>query len=162
MSWRGKPVIVTGGMGFIGSNLVRRLAEAGAEVTVIDRMLAQYGANPFNLSGLALPELIEDGVEDRDLSRAIHQRRLGRRVEIILAARIDGRHRFNQAQHLAGADIQPRLAEISPEHEQIGQQPPTRDIFRAGAGSNVLLHCAPGSPGRRRYRRARDRHLPGT
>jgi len=59
MSWRGKPVVVTGGMGFIGSNLVRRLLEAGAEVTVIDRMLAQYGANPFNLSGLALTELIE-------------------------------------------------------------------------------------------------------
>ncbi len=59
MSWHGKPVIVTGGMGFIGSNLVRRLLAAGAQVTVIDRMLAQYGANPFNLSGLALAELIE-------------------------------------------------------------------------------------------------------
>jgi UDP-glucose 4-epimerase len=59
MSWRGKPVIVTGGMGFIGSNLVRRLLDAGAQVTVIDRMLAQYGANPFNLSGLPLAELIE-------------------------------------------------------------------------------------------------------
>lgn len=59
MSWRGKAVIVTGGMGFIGSNLVRRLLAAGAEVTVIDRMLAQYGANPFNLSGLPLAELIE-------------------------------------------------------------------------------------------------------
>jgi UDP-glucose 4-epimerase len=55
MIWRGKPVVVTGGMGFIGSNLVRRLSEAGAAVTVIDRMLAQYGANPFNLADLPAP-----------------------------------------------------------------------------------------------------------
>lgn len=59
MSWRGKSVIVTGGMGFIGSNLVRRLVNDGASVIVIDRMLAQYGANPFNLAGLQLAELIE-------------------------------------------------------------------------------------------------------
>lgn len=55
MTWRGKSVIVTGGMGFIGSNLVRRLAAQGAAVTVIDRMLAQYGANPFNLANLPAP-----------------------------------------------------------------------------------------------------------
>lgn len=47
--WRGQPVVVTGGVGFIGSNLARRLAELGAKVTVIDRMLAGYGANPANL-----------------------------------------------------------------------------------------------------------------
>lgn len=50
MTWREVPVVVTGGMGFIGSNLVLHLAGLGAKVTVIDRMLAQYGANPFNLS----------------------------------------------------------------------------------------------------------------
>lgn len=60
MTWQGVPVVVTGGMGFIGSNLVHRLAGLGAKVTVIDRMLAQYGANPVNLSGLAPPvSLIE-------------------------------------------------------------------------------------------------------
>ncbi|MFC3674344.1 NAD-dependent epimerase/dehydratase family protein [Ferrovibrio xuzhouensis] len=50
IQWRGLPVIVTGGAGFIGSNLVHRLVGLGAAVTVVDRMLAQYGANPFNLA----------------------------------------------------------------------------------------------------------------
>ncbi|WP_298725880.1 NAD-dependent epimerase/dehydratase family protein [uncultured Ferrovibrio sp.] len=50
MAWRDRPVVVTGGMGFIGSNLVLHLTRLGAAVTVVDRMLAQYGANPFNLS----------------------------------------------------------------------------------------------------------------
>lgn len=55
MTWRDKTVVITGGMGFIGSNLVRRLAGQGALVTVVDRMLAQYGANPFNLADLPAP-----------------------------------------------------------------------------------------------------------
>lgn len=50
IQWRDLPVIVTGGAGFIGSNLVHRLVGLGAAVTVVDRMLAQYGANPFNLA----------------------------------------------------------------------------------------------------------------
>jgi len=53
IKWQGLPVIVTGGAGFIGSNLALRLAGLGASVTVVDRMLAQYGANPFNLADAA-------------------------------------------------------------------------------------------------------------
>lgn len=65
MSWQGKPVIVTGGMGFIGSTLARRLAGLGARVTVIDRMLAQYGANPFNLADPPAPlALLEADIGD--------------------------------------------------------------------------------------------------
>lgn len=53
--WQGRPVVVTGGMGFIGSNTALRLAALGADVTVIDRMLAGYGANPNNIAGAARP-----------------------------------------------------------------------------------------------------------
>ncbi len=34
--YRGKKVLITGGLGFIGSNLARRLAESGSEITIID------------------------------------------------------------------------------------------------------------------------------
>jgi dTDP-glucose 4,6-dehydratase/UDP-glucose 4-epimerase len=45
-------VLVTGGMGFIGSNLARRLVELGAKVTLVDSLIPQYGGNPFNVEDL--------------------------------------------------------------------------------------------------------------
>ena len=49
--YRGKKVLVTGGLGFIGSNLCRALADLGAEVTAVDSLLPDYGGNLFNLDG---------------------------------------------------------------------------------------------------------------
>lgn len=51
-AYHGRQVIVTGGLGFIGSNLAVRLVQAGASVTVIDSMIAGCGANWFNLDGV--------------------------------------------------------------------------------------------------------------
>ncbi|MBV9120750.1 MAG: NAD-dependent epimerase/dehydratase family protein [Chloroflexi bacterium] len=48
----GRMVTVTGGAGFIGSNLVRKLLEMDARVTVIDSLLPGYGGNLFNLDGV--------------------------------------------------------------------------------------------------------------
>src|SRR5262245_3750871 len=45
----GKNVLVTGGLGFIGSNLARRLVQLGADVTLVDSMIPDYGGNPFNI-----------------------------------------------------------------------------------------------------------------
>lgn len=45
-------VIVTGGLGFIGSNLVLRLVELGSEVTVIDGVIPGCGANEWNLAAV--------------------------------------------------------------------------------------------------------------
>ncbi|MGZ6347707.1 MAG: GDP-mannose 4,6-dehydratase [Anaerolineales bacterium] len=50
-AFRGQPVLITGGLGFIGSNLARRLVDLGAQVTLIDSLIPQYGGNLFNLSG---------------------------------------------------------------------------------------------------------------
>ena len=49
--YRGRRVLVTGGLGFIGSNLCRILADLGAEVTAVDSLLPDYGGNLFNLAG---------------------------------------------------------------------------------------------------------------
>src|SRR3974390_2979096 len=50
--YRGRRVLVTGGLGFIGSNLARQLVEFGADVVLVDAMLPDYGANRFNIEGI--------------------------------------------------------------------------------------------------------------
>lgn len=47
-----KQVIITGGLGFIGANLARRLVELGANVTLVDSLIPEYGGNLFNISGI--------------------------------------------------------------------------------------------------------------
>jgi UDP-glucose 4-epimerase len=44
-----KRVLVTGGLGFIGSNLSARLVELGARVTIVDNMIPRLGGNLFNV-----------------------------------------------------------------------------------------------------------------
>lgn len=50
--FNGKNVLILGGMGFIGSNLAYRLVEYGANVTLVDSMLPQYGGNQANVEGI--------------------------------------------------------------------------------------------------------------
>lgn len=51
-AFSGRKVLVTGGLGFIGSNLARRLVDLGAEVTLVDSLVPEYGGNRFNISGI--------------------------------------------------------------------------------------------------------------
>lgn len=51
-AYKGKKVLITGGMGFIGSNLAYRLVEFGADVLLVDSMIPEYGGNLFNINGL--------------------------------------------------------------------------------------------------------------
>jgi UDP-glucose 4-epimerase len=50
--FQGAQVLITGGLGFIGSNLARRLDSLGAAVTVVDSLIPDYGGNLYNLEGL--------------------------------------------------------------------------------------------------------------
>jgi UDP-glucose 4-epimerase len=49
--FKGARALITGGLGFIGSNLARRLEGLGAEVTLVDSMIPEYGGNLFNIEG---------------------------------------------------------------------------------------------------------------
>lgn len=46
-------VMITGGLGFIGSNLAAALVELGAEVLLVDSLIPQYGGNLFNVAPVA-------------------------------------------------------------------------------------------------------------
>jgi UDP-glucose 4-epimerase len=48
----GARVLVTGGLGFIGSNLAHRLVALGARVTLVDSLIPEYGGNAFNIHGI--------------------------------------------------------------------------------------------------------------
>lgn len=50
--YRDRPVMVTGGLGFIGSNLARRLVDLGARVLLVDSLIPDYGGNLFNIVGI--------------------------------------------------------------------------------------------------------------
>ena len=47
----GARVLITGGLGFIGSNLARRLDGLGAEITIVDSLIPDYGGNLYNIEG---------------------------------------------------------------------------------------------------------------
>ena len=44
-----KKILITGGLGFIGSNLTRRLVESGNNVKIIDSLIPEYGGNLRNV-----------------------------------------------------------------------------------------------------------------
>lgn len=53
-----KSVLITGGLGFIGSNLARRLVNLGAKVTIIDSLIPEYGGNLFNIEDIKSKVLV--------------------------------------------------------------------------------------------------------
>jgi UDP-glucose 4-epimerase len=64
--WTGRRVLVTGGAGFLGSNLCHALAASGARVTALDGFLFGGGANPANLADSDI-ELVRGDIRDMDL-----------------------------------------------------------------------------------------------
>jgi UDP-glucose 4-epimerase len=45
-------VLITGGLGFVGANLARRLIDLGAQVTLVDSLIPEYGGNLYNIHGV--------------------------------------------------------------------------------------------------------------
>lgn len=50
--FEGRSVLITGGLGFIGSNLAARLVEMGASATLIDSLIPEYGGNLWNIDSI--------------------------------------------------------------------------------------------------------------
>lgn len=61
----GKRALVTGGLGFIGSNLARRLVDLEADVTIVDSMVPGHGGNPFNIADF-VEQVTVSGADLRD------------------------------------------------------------------------------------------------
>ena len=47
-----KTVLITGGLGFIGSSIARRLVEMNAAIRLVDSLIPTYGGNPYNIAGI--------------------------------------------------------------------------------------------------------------
>ncbi len=52
MPFASKNVLITGGLGFIGSNLAMRLVDVGARVTLVDSLIPEYGGNLWNVESI--------------------------------------------------------------------------------------------------------------
>lgn len=79
-------VLITGGAGFIGSNIAHALVKTGARVTVLDAMLPLYGGNLFNLAGIREEvEFAEGDIRDVELVNRLVK---GKDVVFNLAAQV--------------------------------------------------------------------------
>jgi len=67
----GKRVLITGGLGFIGSNLAIRLVAQGANVLLVDSLIPEYGGNLFNIE--PIKDRVQVNIADvRDISGMNH------------------------------------------------------------------------------------------
>jgi UDP-glucose 4-epimerase len=86
MSFAEKDILITGGLGFIGSNLAARLLAEGARVTLCDAMIEGYGGNPANIREIR-PEVEVDTSDVRDAA-AMERLVAGKDVVFHLAAQV--------------------------------------------------------------------------
>ena len=81
---RGAGVVVTGGLGLIGSALARRLVELGSDVLLIDNMMPEGGANPANIA--TFRDRVQVNIADIRDREAMHSLLAGRDFLFDLAA----------------------------------------------------------------------------
>ena len=52
LAYKGKNILITGGLGFIGSSIALKMVQLGAKVTLVDAMIPDYGGNLFNIESI--------------------------------------------------------------------------------------------------------------
>ena len=117
--FQNKRVLITGGLGFIGSNLARALVPLGADVVLVDSLIPQYGGNLFNIAD------IEGQV----------------RVNIA-----DVRDRHGMAHLVQGQDFIFNLAGQT-SHLDSMENPDTDLAINCGAQLSILESCRRHNPG---------------
>lgn len=86
-NWENSKVLITGGLGFIGSNLSGLLVNKGAKVTVLDNLLAPYGGNIYNVQDIKNKiEIINADVRDWE---SVKEAVRGKDFVFHLAAQVD-------------------------------------------------------------------------
>jgi UDP-glucose 4-epimerase len=85
-SWQGRRVLITGGLGFIGSNLAIRLVELGADVAVVDSLIPGYGGNRFNVGPVV--DRVDVNISDIRDEYSLPQLLEGRDVVFNLAGQV--------------------------------------------------------------------------
>jgi UDP-glucose 4-epimerase len=50
--YRNKKILITGGLGFIGSTLAQRLVKMESDICIVDSLVPDYGGNNFNIDGI--------------------------------------------------------------------------------------------------------------
>jgi len=50
--FKNKKILITGGLGFIGSTLALRLVKMGSDICLVDSLIPDYGGNRFNINGI--------------------------------------------------------------------------------------------------------------
>ncbi len=118
-TYRGKRVLITGGLGFIGSNLAHALVALGAKVTLLDNLFANYGGNRRNLAGL------------------------GRKVRVVIA---DVRDRARLPRLVRGQDFLFNLAGQT-SHMDSMADPDTDLEINCRAQLSILEACRRHNPG---------------
>jgi UDP-glucose 4-epimerase len=71
MRFSSRRVLVTGGLGFIGSNVARQLEHEGARVWIVDSRVEGCGANPENIRGLSRVDWIEADIGEPERFRTV-------------------------------------------------------------------------------------------
>jgi UDP-glucose 4-epimerase len=98
---KGKKVLITGGLGFIGSNLAHKCLELGAEVTIYDSLDPRFGGNKFNIHGIknSVKLVLEDLLNFDEISQHITDK------DIVFNCAAATSHPFSMREPLVDVDI---------------------------------------------------------
>lgn len=89
-NYKGKRVLITGGLGFLGSSIAQRLVSLGASVTIMDSMLPRHGGNMFNVAGIEKNvEIVSGDIRDKE---AVQRNVQGKEIIFSMAAQVDYKH----------------------------------------------------------------------